>query len=103
MLSVSLEELGDPSARPDLVRNVDWFRSCVGMADAFDWDLFEGGRLNGDPIRLRYPNPIERQECPRATWYIVEGVHRTLVAGALLDQRRIVWRPFRAIASETNA
>jgi hypothetical protein len=94
---VSLEELALPHARPDITRNTQWFLSCVEIARDFDWHLFQRGGLTNEPIQLRIPNVVERSECPDGTWYIKEGVHRTLVAAVLLDQRRIEWRPFQAV------
>jgi hypothetical protein len=96
-LNVGLSELGDVSARMDLVRNVEWFQHCLDLARTFDWARFEGSVLGADPIRLRIVNQIERGECPGATWYIADGVHRTLAAAVLLDQQRIRWRPFTAM------
>jgi hypothetical protein len=40
--NVSLEELADPRARPDITRNTEWFRPCVRLARNFDWRRFEG-------------------------------------------------------------
>jgi hypothetical protein len=95
-LHVTLDELADDRARPDLSRYVEWFSSCARIAKAFDWDKFEGSS-GGDMVRLRPINMIEGGECRESTWYIAEGVHRTLVAGVLLDQGRIQWRPFKVV------
>jgi len=98
----SLAQLADPYARQDLVRNTDWFRVCADMANDFDWARFRGSGSHDHPIRLRFVNQIERGECPRATWYVADGVHRTLVAGVLLDQKGIAWQPFTAVTTETD-
>jgi hypothetical protein len=81
---------------------VDWFRPCVEIARHFSWALFEGLVSNADPIRLRVMNQVERGECPGGRWYLAEGVHRTLAAGVLLDQRLVQWRPFTAVTFEDN-
>jgi hypothetical protein len=98
--NVSLEELAQPKARCDITRNTDWFVPCMQLAQDFDWDRFESLGSIQQAIRVRAPNPIERSECPDGTWYIKEGVHRTLVAAVLLDQKKISWRPFSVLRLE---
>ena len=99
-LDVSLAELADPHARQDLARNAAWFEVCVAIAANFNWARFQGSGSAGEAIRLRFVNHVERGECPGATWYIADGVHRTLVAAVLLDQGVIQWRPVNAITLE---
>src|SRR5260370_33391772 len=99
---VTFEELADPYARQDLVRNVEWFKPCVAIANNFDWARFGASPSSENAIRLRYTNYVERREVPGAMWSIAEGVHRTLVAAVLLDQRRIRWQSFSAVTSEPD-
>ena len=99
---MSFDQLADPHARQDLARNTDWFQVCADIAKEFDWARFRGSGSDDDSIWLRPVNQIERGECPGSTWYVADGVHRTLVAAVLLDQEAISWQPFTAIASWVN-
>jgi len=97
---VGLEELAQARARPDITRNVEWFHPCVDLLRNFDWDRFEGRGSGTEAIHVRTPNVVERSECPDGTWYVQEGVHRTLVAAVLLCQRSIPWRPFTVLQAD---
>jgi hypothetical protein len=68
----------------------DWFDNCVKVYEGFSWDAF--GALVVQPL-----NNAERRDCPRGTFRLIDGSHRTLVLGVLLREKKIEFRPIECV------
>ncbi len=58
----------------------EWFEKCIAIDEAFDYSRFGF-------LALAHATESERKQSPRGTFYIYDGVHRTLVLAKRLLSR----------------
>ena len=67
-----------------------WFQKCVPIADSFCYRAF-------GCIAVVLATDGERSKSPSGTFYIFDGVHKTLVLSTLLLTKKIDFQPIEAI------
>ena len=79
---------------PDLINSGhQWFEQCVDIDDAFDISKF-------GCLALMHPTSNELQSTPSGTYYIYDGVHKSIVYAKKLLRNEIEYRPIEAILIE---
>lgn len=78
--------LGLPSSQ----HNPAWFNKCVEIEAAFDYSRFGW-------IAVAHPTDGERRQSPGGSFYIFDGVHRTLVLAKRLLSRELDFQPLTAL------
>ena len=68
----------------------DWFISAEKIYSEFDIDIF-------DLIAVQPANESEQKESPNGTFYIFDGVHRTLVLAYKLVSLELNYKPIEAV------
>jgi hypothetical protein len=76
--------------RPPSVHNPGWFERCIEMDAAFEYERF--GR-----VAVVLPTDSERRQSLFGSFYIYDGVHRTLVLAKRLLSGQIHFRPLIAL------
>jgi hypothetical protein len=76
--------------RPRDQHRPDWFQKCIPIAESFSYDAF-------GPVALVPATDGERRQSPNGTFYIYDGIHKTLVLSTLLLNRTLSFRPLDAI------
>lgn len=67
-----------------------WFHKCVEIDSAFSYAKFGW-------VALVPTNEHERRESPTGTYYVFDGVHKTLVLAKKLVQNEIPYEPVNAL------
>lgn len=67
-----------------------WFENCERIYENFSWDEF--GVLAVQPM-----NNAERRDCPRGTFRLIDGAHRTLSLAVLLREKKIAFQPIECV------
>jgi len=67
-----------------------WFRKCVEIDSVFDYSNFSW-------MALTPCNSSELQETPVGTYYIYDGVHKSIVLAKKLLKSEIKYRPLEAL------
>jgi hypothetical protein len=67
-----------------------WFSKCVEIDASFNYSAF--GWLALTPC-----TPSEQQETPNGTYYIYDGVHKSLVLGRKLLTNELAYQPLEAL------
>jgi hypothetical protein len=83
-------QLASPLGLPTDQHNPAWFRKCAEIDAAFDYSRF--GWISVVP-----PTDNERTQSPRGSFYIYDGVHRSLVLASRLLGREIDFQPIAAL------
>lgn len=76
----SFPRLASDLGLPEMEHCPSWFDRCVLVDSAFDYDRFGW-------ISVVHPNDAERRESPSGSFYIYDGVHRSLVLAKRLRGR----------------
>jgi hypothetical protein len=66
------------------MHNPHWFRKCLAIENDFSYD-----RLG--PVVLVSATDAERRQSPEGTFYIFDGIHKTLVLSVLFLQGRVAF------------
>jgi hypothetical protein len=75
---------------PQNQHNPEWFRTCVLIDKAFDFSRFGW-------ISIAQPTDGERHQSPAGSFYIYDGVHRTLVLAKRLLTGETDFKPISAL------
>ncbi len=67
-----------------------WFEKCVEIDSAFDYAKFGW-------VALVPTNEDERQESPTGTYYVFDGVHKTMVLAKKLMRNEILYQGVEAL------
>lgn len=67
-----------------------WFAKCIPIANSFSYEAFGS-------IALVPANDSERTQSPTGSFYIYDGIHKTLVLSTLLLSEQIAFQPLEAI------
>ena len=70
-----------------------WFDTCTEIDKAFDYSKF--GSIALTPL-----TPPEKAETPKGSYYIYDGVHRSIVLAKKLIRGAIEYKPVQAILFE---
>jgi hypothetical protein len=70
-----------------------WFSTCAGIDKAFDYSKF--GFIAVTPL-----TSSERHETPEGSYYIYDGVHRSIVLAKKLLREEIAYSPVQTILLE---
>jgi hypothetical protein len=70
--------------------NPTWFEKCVPIAESFSYEHFSY-------IAITPANDHERRESPNGTFYIFDGIHKTLVLSTLLLKGKVTFQALTAM------
>jgi hypothetical protein len=86
----SLEKLASDLGFPINQHKPAWFKKCVPIAQNFSYESF--GFVATVPA-----TDSERRQSPNGSFYIYDGIHKTLVLSILLVSQQIIYDPIQAI------
>jgi hypothetical protein len=86
----TIDRLGSEIGLPPRQHNPAWFQKCIPIANSFSYEAFGS-------IALVPANDSERAQSPSGTFYIYDGLHKTLVLSALLLRGLVSFQPLEAI------
>ena len=67
-----------------------WFKGCIDIEQGFDFNAF-GWLAIQDATRR------ESEESPDGSYYVFDGVHRSIVLAKLLVEQRIDFEPIKCL------
>lgn len=67
-----------------------WFSKCVGIDASFDYSSLGW-------IAITPCNPSEKRETPGSTYYIYDGVHKSIVLAKKLLKNEVDYQPLEAL------
>jgi hypothetical protein len=70
--------------------NPTWFEKCVPIAESFSYEHFSF-------VAITPANDHERKESPKGTFYIFDGIHKTLVLSTLLLNGKVTFQAITAM------
>lgn len=68
----------------------DWFESCLDIYEHFDWEMCQ-------PVMLLKPEFVHKLDCPKSSYRLIDGIHRSLVITYLVLKGELVYKPVNGI------
>ncbi len=72
-----------------------WFESCINIEQCFDFHSFGW-------LAIQDANVHERKESPEGSYYVFDGVHRSIVLAKLLVEKKIDFEPIKCLHVERS-
>lgn len=86
----SFEELTKNIGLPRDQHEPEWFQKCLPIDDGFQFSQM-------GLLILVAPDDIERAQTPLGTFYLFDGIHRTLVLAKQLLLNKVEFQPVEAL------
>lgn len=86
----TFESLARDCGLPAQQHNPSWFQKCIPIANDFSYEAFGF-------VAIVPANDNEQKQSPNGSFYIFDGIHKTLVLSTLLIKQQIAYKPVQAV------
>lgn len=86
----SFEQLSEPMQLSANQHNHQWFKNCISINSDFDYKKF--GLITIVPAK-----DCERTQSPKGTFYIYDGIHKSLVLAVKILRKEIDYQEIEAL------